>query len=54
MLVGNRSLVQVLCISILVPVSFYLVVTHVLRTALPEIDVVQRMLMSVTQILPSF
>lgn len=53
-LVGNRSLVQILCISILVPVSFYIVVTHVLRTALPEVDVVQRMLMSVTQLLPSF
>jgi len=53
-LVGNRSSVQILCISTLVPVSFYIFVTHVLRTALPEVDVVQRMLMPLIQLLPSF
>lgn len=53
-LVGNRNPVQILSVSILIPVSFFIVVTHVLRTALPEADVVQRMLAPLIQLLPAF
>ena len=53
-LVGNRNPVQILSISILIPVSFFIVVTHILRTALPEADMVQRMLAPLIQLLPAF
>lgn len=53
-LVGNRSPIQILSISIIIPVSFYIVVTHVLRTALPEVDIVQRALAPLIRLLPAF
>ena len=52
-LVGNRSVVQVLSISLVVPLSFYIIVTHVLRTALPEIDFIERALVPILRLLPS-
>ena len=53
-LVGNRNPLQILSISILIPVGFYIVVTHVLRTALPEADIIQRLLAPLLQVLPAF
>lgn len=53
-LVGNRNPLQILSISILIPVGFYIIVTHVLRTALPEADIIQRLLAPVIQRLPAF
>ena len=52
-LVGNRSVVQILTLSLVLPLSFYVVVTHVLRTALPEIDLIQRALAPILRLLPS-
>ena len=53
-LVGNRSPIQILSISILIPVSFFIIVTHILRTALPEADIVQRFLAPLIRLLPAF
>ena len=53
-LVGNRNPVQVLGISIVIPLAFYIAVTHVMRTALPEIDLVQRALAPLLRLLPAF
>ena len=53
-LVGNRNVFQILGISTLMPVCFYVVVTHVLRTALPETDIVQRFLGPLIRLLPAF
>lgn len=53
-LVGNRNPVQILGISILIPLGFYIAVTHVMRTALPEIDLVQRGLQPLLSLLPAF
>ena len=52
-LVGNRSVFQIVTISLVLPLGFYIIVTHVLRTALPEADIVQRLLAPVLQLLPS-
>ncbi len=52
-LVGNRSVVQVLSIGLILPLSFYIIVTHVLRTALPEVDFIERALGPVLRLLPS-
>jgi len=52
-LVGNRSVPQILAISIGIPLGFYIVVTHVLRTELPEADVVERALQPILQMLPT-
>lgn len=52
-LVGNRSVFQVLTISLVLPLSFYIIVTHVLRTALPELDIVERTLAPIMQLLPT-
>jgi len=54
LLVGNSSIVQILSVSIVVPFGFYVVVTHMLRTALPELDVIERALAPLIQLLPSF
>ena len=54
LLVGNRNPVQILGISVLIPLGFYIAVTHVMRTALPEIDLVQRALAPVLRLLPAF
>lgn len=53
-LVGNRNPLQILAISILIPLGFYIAVTHVMRTALPEIDLVQRALAPLLRLLPAF
>ena len=53
-LVGNRKPLQILGISILIPLGFYIAVTHVMRTALPEIDLVQRALTPLLRLLPAF
>jgi putative tricarboxylic transport membrane protein len=52
-LVGNRSPIQILSLSIVLPLSFYIAVTHVLRTELPEADVIERALAPFMQMLPS-
>lgn len=52
-LVGNRSVFQIVTISLVLPLGFYIIVTHVLRTALPEADIVQRILAPVMQLLPT-
>ncbi len=52
-LVGNRSIWQILAISIVLPLSFYIIVTHVLRTELPEADVIERALQPLLQMLPT-
>ena len=53
MLVGNRSVFQIIAISLILPLSFYIIVTHVLRTALPEADIVERTLAPILQLLPT-
>ena len=53
-LVGNRNPLQILGSSILIPLGFYIAVTHVMRTALPEIDLVQRALAPLLRFLPAF
>jgi len=52
-LVGNRSPAQILSISIVIPIGFFIIVTHVLRTALPEVDIVQRLLAPLIRLLPA-
>ncbi len=52
-LVGNRSIPQIVGISVVLPLSFYIIVTHVLRTDLPEADIVERALAPFIQLLPS-
>lgn len=52
-LVGNRSLVQILTLSLVLPFCFYTAVTHVLRTELPEADFIERTLAPLVQLLPS-
>lgn len=53
-LIGNRNVFQILCTSTLIPVCFYIVVTHVIRTALPEAEIVQRFLAPLIRFLPAF
>lgn len=52
-LVGNRSPLQILTLSLVPPLFFYIAVTHVLRTELPEADVIERALAPIMQLLPS-
>ena len=52
-LVGNRSPLQILALSVVLPLCFYVAVTHVLRTELPEADIGERTLAPVIQLLPS-
>lgn len=44
LLVGNRSSLQIFSISLVTPLSFYMIVTYMLRTQLPEADIVERTL----------
>lgn len=53
-LVGNRKPLQILGISLAIPLGFYIAVTHVMRTALPEIDLVQWVLAPLLRLLPAF
>ncbi|HEY5623448.1 MAG TPA: tripartite tricarboxylate transporter TctB family protein [Gammaproteobacteria bacterium] len=52
-LVGNRNVWQTFSISIVVPLAFYIIVTHVLRTELPEADFIERALQPFIQLLPT-
>ena len=52
-LVGNRSPLQILTLSLVLPMCFYIAVTHVLRTELPEADFIERALAPFIQLLPS-
>ncbi|OUU78806.1 MAG: hypothetical protein CBC38_06745 [Gammaproteobacteria bacterium TMED78] len=52
-LLGNRNIIQILIISSATPVTFYILVTHILRTQLPEVDIIQRLLLPILQNLPS-
>jgi len=54
LLVGNDSLPQILGISIGLPLAIYVIVTHLLRTSLPELDFVESALAPVLALLPSF
>ena len=54
LLVGNESIPQILSISIGLPLVIYVLVTHVLRTALPELDVIETVLAPLFALLPSF
>ncbi len=54
LLVGNSSILQILGLSTALPLAFYIVVTHVLKTALPEIDAIERVLSPILSVLPTF
>jgi hypothetical protein len=52
-LIGNDNLPQVLGISIGLPLAIYIIVTHLLRTSLPELDFVESALAPILALLPS-
>tara|TARA_B100001250_G_scaffold414626_1_gene454870 strand:- start:28685 stop:29215 length:531 start_codon:yes stop_codon:yes gene_type:complete len=52
-LLGNRNIFQIIIMSICIPITFYILVTHILRTQLPEIDFMQRLLNPILQNLPT-
>ncbi len=54
LLIGNDNLLQILGISIGLPLAIYVVVTHLLRTSLPELDLVESALAPILALLPSF
>jgi len=54
LLVGNDNIAQVIGFSIGLPFVIYVLVTHVLRTSLPELDAVESMLAPIFAVLPSF
>jgi hypothetical protein len=54
LLVGNDSLAQIVAVSIGLPLLIYVLVTHMLRTSLPELDVVEAALAPILALLPSF
>ena len=53
LLVGNENIKQVLAISVILPFSIYVIVTHFLRTALPELDAIEAFLAPILAMLPS-
>jgi hypothetical protein len=53
-LVGNKNIPQVLCFSIGLPLLLYVLVTHLLRTSLPELDFVESALAPILAMLPNF
>ena len=53
-LVGNDSIPQIVGISVCVPLSIYVIVTHFLRTSLPELDALESALAPLLALLPSF
>lgn len=53
LLVGNANLKQILALSIGLPFGIYIVVTHFLRTALPELDAIEGFLAPLLAMLPS-
>ena len=54
LLVGNDSIPQTLGFSVGLPFVIYVLVTHVLRTALPELDAIEAVLVPLLGMLPSF
>lgn len=54
LLVGNDNVWQIIGISIGLPLTIYVIVTHFLRTSLPELDVLESALAPVLALLPSF
>jgi hypothetical protein len=52
LLVGNANLRQVLAISVGLPFVIYVIVTHFLRTALPELDAIESVLAPLLAMLP--
>ena len=53
LLVGNANLKQILALSIGLPFGIYVIVTHFLRTALPELDAIEGILAPLLAVLPS-
>jgi hypothetical protein len=53
LLVGNANLKQILALSITLPFGIYVIVTHFLRTALPELDAIEGFLAPLLAMLPS-
>lgn len=53
-LIGNDNVPQIIGISIALPLGIYIVVTHFLRTSLPELDFVESVLAPILALLPSF
>lgn len=51
LLVGNRNPLQIFGVSLVFPLSFYIIVTYMLRTQLPEADIVERTLATIIQVL---
>jgi hypothetical protein len=54
LLVGNDNAWQIVGISIGLPLTIYVIVTHLLRTSLPELDVLESALAPIFALLPSF
>jgi Tripartite tricarboxylate transporter TctB family len=54
LLVGNDNLPQIMLVSVAMPLAIYILVTHFLRTSLPELDWVEASLAPVLALLPSF
>ncbi len=54
LLVGNDSIAQIIGFSIGLPFVIYVLVTHVLRTSLPELDAIESVLVPLLGLLPSF
>jgi hypothetical protein len=54
LIVGNSNIGQILGFSAALPLLIYVLVTHVLRTALPELDAIEAMLVPLLGLLPSF
>ena len=53
-LIGNDNIPQIIGISVALPLGIYIVVTHFLRTSLPELDFIESALAPVLAMLPSF
>lgn len=53
-LVGNHNIPQVIGFSAGLPLLLYVLVTHLLRTSLPELDIVESALAPILALLPSF
>ncbi|HSG64820.1 MAG TPA: tripartite tricarboxylate transporter TctB family protein [Gammaproteobacteria bacterium] len=53
-LVGNDNIPQIIGISVGLPLTIYVIVTHFLRTSLPELDILESALAPVLALLPSF
>lgn len=54
LLVRNSSIAQILSLSVGLPLVIYVLVTHVLRTSLPELDAIEAVLVPLLGLLPSF